>query len=219
MAKNFQLTHILGISKLWNLSKIWILFLIFLLISKAKNKHSTTVYAAVCGSNREPCTIKITDLEALNDSQLILVGYRIIVVKCLPINLILLNSFKDEISRTKYIRHANILSLLNCFVHDSQIWCIYPLMYYGSCKDILDCVNNLNLSEDDSKYFSNVISMKTVDRADEQRRLCFNEQSLQPITKAVLSGLEYLHSKHIIHRCICPENIFISQTGFFKYFY
>jgi serine/threonine protein kinase len=87
-------------------------------------------------------------------------------------------------------------------------------MYYGSCKDILDCVNNLNLSEEDSKYFSNVISMKTVDRADEQRRLCFNEQSLQPITKAVLSGLEYLHSKHIIHRCICPENIFISQTGF-----
>jgi len=86
-------------------------------------------------------------------------------------------------------------------------------MFYGSCKDILDGVNNLNLSEEDSRFYSNVISMKTVDRADEQKRLCFNEQSLQPITKSILGALEYLHSKHIIHRCVCPENIFISQTG------
>ncbi len=51
MAKNFQLTHIL-----------------------AKEKPSTTVYAAICGSNREPCAIKITDLEAFKDSHLILVS-------------------------------------------------------------------------------------------------------------------------------------------------
>lgn len=120
---------------------------------------------------------------------------------------------KDEISRTKHIRHTNILSLLNCFVQDSQIWCIYPYMFYGSCKDILEGVNNLNLSEEDSKFYSNSIYMKSVDRADEQKRLCFNEQSLQPITKSILSALQYLHDRHIIHRCVCPENIYISQTG------
>lgn len=173
MAKNFQLTHIL-----------------------AREKPSTTVYAAICGSNREPCAIKITELEALKDSHLIL----------------------DEISRTRHIRHANILSLLNCFVQDTQIWCIYPFMFYGSCKDILENVNSLNLSEEDSKFYSNVISMKSVDRADEQKRLCFNEQSLQPITKAILSALVYLHSKHIVHRCVCPANIYISQTGKFYQF-
>ncbi len=115
-------------------------------------------------------------------------------------------------SRTKHIRHTNILSLIECFVDDSQIWCVYPFMFYGSCKDILDCISSLNLSEED-KIFANLQNATNIDRADEQRRLCFNEQSLQPITKALLSALDYLHSKYIIHRCVCPENIYISQTG------
>lgn len=80
-------------------------------------------------------------------------------------------------------------------------------MFYGSCKDILETINNLNLNE------SNEDTNNIVDRADEQKRLCFNEQSLQPITKSILSALEYLHSKHIIHRCVCPENIFIAENG------
>lgn len=136
------------------------------------------------------CSAKISDLESLDDSQAILA----------------------EVSRTKHLRHANILSLIECFVDDSQIWCIYPFMYYGSCKDILDCINSLNLSEED-KLFANLQNASSVDRADEQKRLCFNEQSLQPITKSILSALDYLHSKHIVHRCVCPENIFISQSG------
>ena len=82
-------------------------------------------------------------------------------------------------------------------------------MYYGSCKDILNTINELNISENNAISYQE----QQEDRADEQIRLCFNEQSLQPITKAVLSALEYLHSKHIIHRCVCPENILISQTG------
>ena len=87
-------------------------------------------------------------------------------------------------------------------------------MYYGSCKDILECINNLNLNEDEENYYENNDQVKTViDRADEQKRLCFNEQSLQPITKSVLAALDYLHTKHIIHRCVCPENILVSQSG------
>ena len=81
-------------------------------------------------------------------------------------------------------------------------------MYYGSCKDILNTINEFYLTDPNSSS-----QEEQEDRADEQIRLCFNEQSLQPITKSVLSALEYLHSKHIIHRCVCPENILISQTG------
>ena len=61
MAKNFQLTHIL-----------------------ATSKPSTTVYAAICGSNKEPCAIKITDLEAVTDSKLILVGYLSLFYPSIP---------------------------------------------------------------------------------------------------------------------------------------
>lgn len=157
MAKNFQLTHIL-----------------------AQNRSFTSVYAAFNVKSNELFTVKISDLESVDDSQSILA----------------------EVSRTKHIRHQNILSLIECFVEDSQIWCVYPFMYYGSCKDILECINSMNLNENDSH-----------DGADEQRRLCFNEQSLQPITKSILNALDYLHSKHIIHRCVCPENIYISQSG------
>lgn len=79
-------------------------------------------------------------------------------------------------------------------------------MYYGSCKDILDLINDLDLN-------SNEPDNTAVDRADEQRRLCFNEQSLQLISRSVLNALEYLHNRHIIHRCVCPENIYISENG------
>jgi serine/threonine protein kinase len=91
-------------------------------------------------------------------------------------------------------------------------------MYFGSCKDILESINAFYAnSQDDMQneatLMENNPSANIIDRADEQKRLCFNEHSLQPITKAILSALDYLHSRHIIHRCICPENIYISQTG------
>jgi serine/threonine protein kinase len=88
-------------------------------------------------------------------------------------------------------------------------------MYFGSCKDILESINSFYANNQDEMQNEAAMSQSEniIDRADEQKRLCFNEHSLQPITKAILSALEYLHSKHIIHRCICPENIYISQTG------
>jgi serine/threonine protein kinase len=114
---------------------------------------------------------------------------------------------QNEIKYAKSLRHKNVVSLLNCFVQHTQIWCIYPYMYYGSLKDILDIINNIDLI--DSTHLNNA----NVDKVDEQKRLCFNEQSLQSVAKSVLSALDYLHSKHIIHRCVCPENIYISHDG------
>jgi serine/threonine protein kinase len=114
---------------------------------------------------------------------------------------------QNEIKYAKSLRHRNVVSLLNCFVQHTQIWCIYPYMYYGSLKDILEIINNIDLI--DSTHLNNA----NVDKVDEQKRLCFNEQSLQSVAKSVLSALDYLHSKHIVHRCVCPENIYLSHDG------
>jgi serine/threonine protein kinase len=91
-------------------------------------------------------------------------------------------------------------------------------MYFGSCKDILDSIhtfysNSSDEMQNEAEMLNNDSTMNIIDRADEQKRLCFNEHSLQPITKSVLNALEYLHAKNIIHRCVCPENIYISLTG------
>lgn len=158
-----------------------------------KGPRNATVYAGISNSNPnnmssdDLLTIKITDFaDARGSDDLVL----------------------NEITNMRHLRHSNIIPLISCFVKDSQIWCIYPFMYYGSCKDILNTINDFYLND---PYSNNLEEQE--DRADEQIRLCFNEQSLQPITKSVLSALEYLHSKHIIHRSVCPENILISQTG------
>ncbi|CAF0877810.1 unnamed protein product [Brachionus calyciflorus] len=151
--------------------------------------QSTNVFTAVSLTNREYYTVKITDLDDLTDPQVIL----------------------NEISRTRHIRHNNILPLLNSFVQESQIWCIYPHIYYGSCRDILNAIQAYYTANSDQNLNTN--NNNNIDRADEQIRLCFNEQSIQPIVRSILLALDYLHSKHIIHRCVCPENIYINQSG------
>jgi STE20-related kinase adapter protein alpha len=63
-------------------------------------------------------------------------------------------------------------------------------MSYGSCKDILEYQEDKKLENP-----------------------FFNEQTLQIISKSLLNSIEYIHSKHIIHRSICPKNILISSDG------
>ena len=141
---------------------------------------------------------------------------------------------QNEITMTKSLRHVNLMPLLNCLVSESQVWLVYPFMYYGSCRDILDCIDTLNDNDDAADDIATSANNNVngnnnnnnnnngqesrrqhshVDLCDEQKRLCFNEQSLQIISKCVLSALVYLHNKHIVHRCVCPDNIYISQSG------
>lgn len=95
----------------------------------------------------------------------------------------------NEISRLKQLRHQNILTLINCFTLNTKLYLVYPFMTYGSCKDILESKQQHNVNDS------------------------FNEQSLQLISKSILQAIDYLHSKHIIHRLICPKNIFITYNG------
>mgnify|MGYP003384949144 CR=1 FL=1 len=138
---------------------------------------------------------------------------------------------------TRSLRHVNILPLLECFVQSpssssnsggcglSQLWRDYPHIYFGSCRDILDCIEAYyspppprsttasNQIVHSPSSLAELDEDTLVDRADEQKRLCFNEQSLQPITKSLLAALDYLHSRHVIHRRVEPESVFISVTG------
>ena len=96
----------------------------------------------------------------------------------------------NEITRLKQLRHENIQKIHFSFTKNTTLYSIYPFMLYGSCKDILD-----------------------IQEEHEQDNPFFNEQSLQFISKSILNAIEYIHSKHIIHRCICPKNILISANG------
>lgn len=104
------------------------------------------------------------------------------------------------------------MPLLTSFSHNSHLWRVYPHVYFGSCRDILDYIQAYyHLTDDSSANTEDGDNL--VDRADEQKRLCFNEQSLQPITKSLLSALEYLHAKHIVHRRVEPDSVYIGSSG------
>jgi serine/threonine protein kinase len=101
------------------------------------------------------------------------------------------------------------MALTSCILQGSHLWRITPLMHFGSCQDIIENIRqyydtNLNNEEMNESQLSQI---------DEQIRLCFNEQSLQPLIRSILSALVYLHSRHIIHRCVCPSTIYISKNG------
>jgi serine/threonine protein kinase len=92
----------------------------------------------------------------------------------------------SELALLKQFNHQNILSLIDCFSHETQIWCIYPLMHYGTLTDILN---------------------------SDKREKGLSESAMQIISKSVLSALQYIHAKYIIHRCVCPENIYVTKNG------
>ncbi|CAF1038927.1 unnamed protein product, partial [Brachionus calyciflorus] len=60
----------------------------------------------------------------------------------------------------------------------SQIWCIYPQISYGSCRDILNAIQAYYTTNSDQTSNTNN-NNNNIDRVDEQIRLCFNEQSIQ----------------------------------------
>ncbi len=91
----------------------------------------------------------------------------------------------NELKQLKQLNHQNILSLFESFTNDTEIWCVYPYMHYGTLSDILN----------------------------HRREEGLSEPAIQIISKSVLLAIQYLHSKYIIHRCVCPENIYVSRTG------
>ena len=76
-------------------------------LSIVSHSASGIVFKRLCASNRDArVTIRITDLDSSPNDDLKLV--------------------LNEIAYTKGLRHVNIMNILDCFVEQSQLWCIYP---------------------------------------------------------------------------------------------
>ncbi|ELT89602.1 hypothetical protein CAPTEDRAFT_190403 [Capitella teleta] len=92
---------------------------------------------------------------------------------------------EHEVLMNRTMSHVNIVSCHCTFVHDNHLWIILPLMAFGSSSDLL------------AAHFSEGLP----------------EAAIAFILYEVLKGLEYLHSKGVIHRSVRASHILISAEG------
>jgi STE20-related kinase adapter protein alpha len=111
----------------------------------------------------------------------------IIAVKRINIEICELNFtlIQHEIKMHKLLKHKNVLPLMCSFASNSEIWMIHPAMGYGSCRDLLHA------------HF----------------REGFPEMAIAYILRDVVCGLDYIHSKGIIHRSVKASHILIGADG------
>lgn len=96
-----------------------------------------------------------------------------------------LEELKYEVQVLRSLCHPNILPFYCSFVNRQEVWCVLPLMQFGSCADILK-----NSFPDG---------------------MC--ELLVSAILWEILQGLEYLHKIGIIHRALKASHILIGANG------
>ncbi|KAK7070456.1 hypothetical protein SK128_001201 [Halocaridina rubra] len=92
---------------------------------------------------------------------------------------------EHEIRTVKQLRHRNIIQYLTSFTTSHQLWIVMPLLGYTSASRLV------------ATHFSDGLP----------------EPALALVIKEVLQGLQYLHSKNIIHRAVRGSHILIDSTG------
>lgn len=96
-----------------------------------------------------------------------------------------LKIIQHEIWMYRQLKHKNILPLASCFDSFDNVYMVFPLMGFGSCKDLIHA----------------------------EFRTGFPELAIAYILKDVVSALDYLHSKHVIHRSVKGSHVMISASG------
>lgn len=93
-------------------------------------------------------------------------------------------------------RHDNVLALLACFVCDTELWLVMPLMDKGSCHHIIRTRRRLGLADDANPGLP--------------------EAAVRAILAQLLEALAYLHAQKQIHRDVKAGNILLSTGGAVK---
>ena len=97
-----------------------------------------------------------------------------------------INALKEEVRMLCELRHDNIVSFLGCGVDKTDLFLIMEYVSGGSLRSVLDEFGPLPTA------------------------------AVQRYTKDVLRGLQYLHSKGVVHRDVKPENILLHVNGHCK---
>jgi len=90
-----------------------------------------------------------------------------------------------EIVMMKTLKHSNIVSYLDSFKYEDQLWMVMEFMDGGSLTQVLDQYKFLKLTEEQIAF----------------------------ILGEALGGLEYLHQMHRIHRDIKSDNVLLDLQG------
>lgn len=93
---------------------------------------------------------------------------------------------QDEIYNTRQLMHPNLIPYVTSFLDKSQLYVVFPLMGYGSCRDLL------------RNHFVEGLP----------------ETVIAFVLRDVLQGLEYIHNKGLIHRSVeCCAPFYSSSRG------
>lgn len=92
---------------------------------------------------------------------------------------------QDEIYNTRQLMHPNLIPYVTSFLDKSQLYVVFPLMGYGSCRDLL------------RNHFVEGLP----------------ETVIAFVLRDVLLGLEYIHNKGLVHRAIKAGHILIRADG------
>ena len=98
--------------------------------------------------------------------------------------------YKQEIGILRDVNHPNVLSIIDYFEDDCNLYIITELYSGGDLFDFIE------QSTTEDKYG------------------CLSERNAISIMKALLGSIRYLHDKNIVHRDIKPENVLFSSNPY-----
>jgi len=104
-----------------------------------------------------------------------------VAVKVSPLSEI--DNVKNEVAMQSLTKHKNIVSYMETFIHDKEIWTLLEYMSGGCLTDILG------------------------------QGVVWKEPWMAYVLREALQGLEYMHARHRIHRDIKSDNILIDRKG------